>query len=206
VSGAAFRVCFRSLSALTIAGLAIVAIANWRVLDTFGAPVSSAPETYDAAIVPGCHVDGLRPAPMLAARLEAALDLYRSGRVGRVLVTGNAGAGETAAMRHWLVAHGVPARDILVDGRGLRTLASMKNAAETFGVRRAVICTQKLHMARSLYLAREAGIEATGSQAEVDWSKSLKWQSVEALKRTLAFTEVRFLGKLDRGATLVASN
>jgi vancomycin permeability regulator SanA len=202
---AAFRLCSRSLGVLAMVGLAIVTITNWRVLQmSAGESSSNGTERYDVAIVPGCHVDGLRPAPMLAARLEVALDLYRARRVGRVLVTGN--VGETAAMRHWLAARGVPAGDILVDGQGVRTLESMRNAAEAFGIRKAVVCTQRLHMARSLFLAREAGITATGVKADVDWSDNLRWQSVEALKRTLAFAEVRILHRLDRGATLVASN
>jgi vancomycin permeability regulator SanA len=82
----------------------------------------------------------------------------------------------------------------------------MRNAADAFGVRDAVICTQKLHMARAIFLARQAGISAVGYEAAVDWSGSVKWQAVEVAKRVLAFTESRVLGRLDRAGTLVAAN
>jgi vancomycin permeability regulator SanA len=178
---------------------------NWSVLAA-NRSLSAAGGTYEVAIVPGCHTDGLHPAPMLAARLMAALELYRAGRVKRVLVTGNERANEASSMSHWLEARGVPSADILVDGQGTRTLDSMRNAADKFGVENAVICTQRLHMARSIFLAQQAGISAVGAEAKVDWSGSLRWQAVEAAKRTLAFAESRILGRLDHGATVVAAN
>ena len=62
-------------------------------------------------IVPGSRVYGDKPLPILRARLEAALDLYRAGRVKAILVSGQetAEAPESTVMRAWLRARGVPA-------------------------------------------------------------------------------------------------
>jgi len=161
----------------------------------------------DVALVPGCHVDGDIPAPMLAARLDGALALYEGGRVSRILVSGNSGAGEPQAMTHWLVARGVPSHDIIADGEGTRTLESMRRAARVFGVTSAVVCTQPLHLARALFLAHAAGIDAVGLEADLDAGSSPRWQAIEALKRTLAVAEVYMLGRLhqDPGRAVAAS-
>jgi SanA protein len=185
--------------AAALLSLTAVVATNWCVFDASGAyPDLGAGETDDAALVPGCFAGPAGPAPMLAARLEAALGLYRSGRVRRIFVTGNEQTGETTAMEHWLVAHGVPGKDIVADGQGTRTLESAKRAAQVYGIQSAVICTQKLHLARTLFLAREAGIRAEGTDVGHDLGGSLRWQAVEALKRTVAFAEARMLGKLER--------
>jgi SanA protein len=118
--------------------------------------------SWAVAIVPGAYVfpDGT-PSDMLADRLAAALALWRDERVSRVLVSG--GPGEVAGMRAWLERRGVTAVDS--DPGGLRTWATMRRAAAV-GISRAVVCTQRFHLPRSVYLARAAGIDAVGLVAD----------------------------------------
>lgn len=140
---------------------------------------SAAPHLYDdpgrvparrTAIVPGArvHPDG-RPFPVLVDRLEAALGLLSAGPVERILVSGCAHRDgthdEPAGMVRWLVGRGVPTHRIDVDRAGYRTLSTMVRAAE-MGVREAVVCTQRFHLARSVFLARHAGIDAVGLAAD----------------------------------------
>lgn len=189
----------RLAAAATVVGGAGIAATNVSVFQAArerSATTLGVSPPFDVAFVPGCHVDGLQPAPMLAARLQTALDIYYAGRARRIMVSGNDAAGETAAMRHWLTARGVPDTDIVADGAGTRTLESVRRASRVYGVRSALICTQPLHMARTLFLAREAGIAAAGAPAPGDAGHKLSWQSTEALKRTLAFTEVHLLARL----------
>lgn len=122
------------------------------------------------AIVPGARVyaDG-RPSPVLADRLSAALALYRSGSVGKILVSGehlSRDYDEAGAMWRWLDARGVDPRDVFLDHAGLRTLDTMERARQVFEVGSAVICTQRFHLARSVFLARRAGIDAVGVVAD----------------------------------------
>ncbi len=64
-------------------------------------------------------------------------------------------------MAAWLEAHGVPARDLIVDRGGYRTASSMADAA-AIGVRSLLVVSQGYHLPRALYLARHAGIDAWG--------------------------------------------
>ncbi|MDB4983378.1 MAG: hypothetical protein JWM82_4130 [Myxococcales bacterium] len=193
------------VSAVAMAATLVIVAANERVLSEINAVGPSASAgPFDVALVPGCHVSGLRPAPTLRARLEVAEQAYLAHRVKRILVTGNAKAGETEAMRHWLVEKGVPDRDILVDGDGTRTLESVKNAAAAFSVRSALICTQKLYMARSLFLARHAGLDAAGLEAGLD-ATAAHVRAIETLKRAVAFGEVA-VGRLEPSTSALASN
>jgi SanA protein len=118
------------------------------------------------AIVLGAAVrPGGKPSDALRDRLEAALSLYRLGRVSQILVSGDGqqrSHDEVGVMRSYLQTHGVPESAVREDPLGLRTLDSMTRAKALFGVSRAVVCTQAFHLPRSLYLARASGIDAVG--------------------------------------------
>jgi len=139
-------------------------------------------------IVPGAFVfkDGT-PSDVLADRLAAALLLIRAGSVGRVLVSG--GPDEVAGMHRWLGERGVT--DVVEDPGGLRTWATMMRAASEFKIGEAVVCTQRFHLPRSLYLARAAGIDAVGMVADLRaYRGSLYNNSRERLARMRAWLDV----------------
>jgi vancomycin permeability regulator SanA len=92
-------------------------------------------------------------------------------------------------MRLWLLAHGVPASDILADKQGSRTRNTMLDAAAEFGVGDAIVCTQDLYVERAVFLARQAGIDAVGVGVPSSISGSLRNIGTEVLKTTLAFFE-----------------
>jgi SanA protein len=123
-----------------------------------------------AAIVLGAAVySGGKPSPILEDRLLAAEQLYRLGKVHKILLSGDHGKkryDETTGMHRFLQKRKIPERDIFLDHAGFRTLDTMFRAALVFGVKDAVICTQKFHLARSLFLAEQAGIDAVGFQAD----------------------------------------
>jgi SanA protein len=193
-----------------LGGAGLVAAANAWILHAAGPYVVDRIEVEDVpsrtvGIVLGArvHPDG-RPSPMLEDRLEAARALYAAGRVHVLLVSGDHAAAEydeVAAMRGWLVAHGVPARDVVEDHAGLRTLDTVERAVRVFEVRDAVVVTQGFHAARATWLARRAGIDAVGYAApRVRSTRSLKNEAREVLARAgaivdvIAGTEPRHLG------------
>ncbi|MBI5512963.1 MAG: YdcF family protein [Deltaproteobacteria bacterium] len=144
------------------------------VLDAREAPyLYNRPEAVPAravALVLGARVlpDGT-PGALLADRLAAARALYLRGTVRRVLVSGDhgrVGYDEVNAMRRWLVAHEVPSSAVVLDHAGFRTLDSMDRAARVFGVRSAVVCTQRFHLPRAVFLARSRGLDAVGLAAD----------------------------------------
>lgn len=147
----------------------------------------------DVAIVPGAYVfpDGT-PSDMLADRLAAALELVRAGRVSSVIASG--GPQEVAGMQAWLEQRGVT---VIADPAGLRTWATMLGAAR-LGVKRAVICTQRFHLPRALYLARAAGIDAVGLVADARRYRGAGYnRSREACARLRALLDVHWSQRRD---------
>jgi len=157
---------------LSVLGVALVG-ANIAML-TYAAPhiheeLNDAP-TSRVAIVLGARVyaDG-RPSIALQDRLQTALELYQTGKVQRILVSGDHGKNdydEVNSMRRWLISHGVDSADVFMDHAGFRTYDTMRRAREVFEVDEAIICTQRYHLARSIGLARYAGIDAVGVVAD----------------------------------------
>jgi SanA protein len=122
------------------------------------------------ALVPGCRVlpDGT-PSAMLTDRLAAALELHRRGLAERILVSGDARhpcGDEPETMQRWLLARDVPAGAVLLDSGSRRTRDTMHRARSVYGLDRVVVCTQRFHLPRSLYLARHAGLDALGLVAD----------------------------------------
>ncbi len=78
-----------------------------------------------AALVLGAKVkpDGT-PSAMLADRITAAEELYRAGRVDKLLLSGDHSRvtyDEVGTMRRILLARGIPAADIFTDHAGFDT-------------------------------------------------------------------------------------
>ena len=125
------------------------------------------------AIVFGAAInsDG-EPSWMLADRVDAAVALYRAGKVQRILMTGDNVSPyheEVTAMKRYAIEQGVPPDKIDADDAGLRTYDSSYRARSVFGVQEAILVTQGYHLPRALYLANAFGIKATGLKAGRDY-------------------------------------
>ncbi|WP_458086073.1 SanA/YdcF family protein [Streptomyces malaysiensis] len=149
------------------------------------------------------------PSPYLAHRLDAAVRLYKGGRVHALLVTGDNSRhdyDEPDAMRAYLVKRGVPDRRIVSDFAGFDTWDSCSRARRIFGVHKAVLVSQGFHVRRALALCGAAGIDAYG--VAVDEPHDMTWyfggtrEVVAAGKAALdaAFEpDPHFLGPRERG-------
>jgi SanA protein len=86
-------------------------------------------------------------------RIDAAEELYKAGKIEKILISGDEnsldGVNETECMRDSLVARGIPANDIILDGKGYRTLNSIINANKVYGLRKFIIISQELKMRNS---------------------------------------------------------
>lgn len=121
------------------------------------------------AIAFGASVHGGRPGSFVEGRLEAALRLYRLGKVQRILISGNANGtsgDEIAIMSTWLLARGVPQEALLTDGAGLDTYLACVHARDDFGARRVLLVSQFFHARRAAALARHLGLDADAVRAE----------------------------------------
>jgi vancomycin permeability regulator SanA len=185
-------------AAIFLATVGVVGPTAWIQRGTRGRsfPDVSLTPSRSVAIVPGAAVSGGRPLRSLSDRLDAALALYRTGRVKAILISGidTESQPEISVMRQWLAERGVPASDLLVDEEGYRTRATMWNAASRLRVSDAVICTQALYLPRALFLAKKAGIDAVGVALDTPLPVRANVAGVELMKTTLAFAE-SYLGR-----------
>ena len=152
----------RALIVLFIGWLCcLLAIIGWSTRNATG--------SADAIVVMGAaHYDG-RPSPVLRARLDHALQLWKDHRSTRVVLTGGRREGdmisEAAAGRRYLVRRGVPSASIKLEALGRTSLASMHGAAEllhhgdSLPARPSVILvSDPFHMLRLDILARMHGL------------------------------------------------
>lgn len=123
---------------------------------------------YECIMVLGCGVTRGKPSPLLQARLDKGLELYRLGTAPKILVTGDNGHityDEVSVMRDFLIGEGVPTEDIVCDYAGFSTYESVYRARDVFTVRKMIIVTQPYHLSRALYIADNLGVEAVGCGA-----------------------------------------
>lgn len=123
-------------------------------------------DSIDCILVLGAGVkaDGT-PSLMLKDRLDKTVELYELGVSDKILVSGDHRSqyyDEVNTMKNYLVEHGIPSECIYMDHSGLSTYDSMYRAVNVFGVKSAVVVTQKYHMYRALYVADSMGIDAYG--------------------------------------------
>ncbi|MEU1484469.1 ElyC/SanA/YdcF family protein [Streptomyces sp. NPDC005752] len=137
--------------------------ADARVRTTADAPAQRVAVVFGAGLRDG------RPSRYLAHRLDTAAELYRSGKVRVVLVTGDNSReeyDEPDAMRTYLAGRGVPDGRIVSDYAGFDTYDSCVRAKKIFGVDRAVLVSQGFHIRRAIALCRSAGVDAYGVGAD----------------------------------------
>ena len=123
-----------------------------------------------AALVLGAAQWNGDPSPVLRARLDHALELYRRGQVRQIILTGGVGSGDTtseaAAGKQYLIDRGMTADALLLEEQGTTTWESLRNAvplARTNRIGAVLLVSDPFHMLRSIKMARDLGLIAYGS-------------------------------------------
>ncbi|AEG58861.1 SanA/YdcF family protein [Desulforamulus ruminis] len=147
------------------------------------------------AIVLGAYVSPQgQLCDMLVDRVQTAVDLYKSGKVEKLLMTGDHGSttyDEVNHMRLYAEKLGIPTEDIFMDHAGFSTYDSMVRAVEVFCVQSAVIVTQEFHLPRATYIARSLGMEARGVAADRHLYRGVEYNEArEILARNKDFVNV----------------
>lgn len=176
---------------LAVVGGTVMAIAPWGwVRWTARSSVHDAAHTAatPVALVLGAGLTPSgTPSRFLAARLDVAAELYRSGKVSVLLVSGDNRThdyDEPTAMYDALVAAGVPAQDIVRDYAGRDTYDSCARAKRIFGADTLVLVSQGYHLPRAIATCRALGVEADGAG---DWTMQ---SAYPGLWRTYTLREV----------------
>ncbi|MGH8978167.1 MAG: YdcF family protein [Acidimicrobiia bacterium] len=121
----------------------------------------------DAIVVLGAAQYDGTPSPVLAARLDHALELYNAGVAPTIVVTGGRQPGdrftEATAAAAYLHAHGVPDDAILRETNGRSSWESLAAAGrflEDRGTTDVVLVSDPYHAARIDDIADEVGLDA----------------------------------------------
>jgi vancomycin permeability regulator SanA len=122
-----------------------------------------------AAIVfgAGLHRDGT-PSNSLYDRVLTSVELYRAGRVQKLLMSGDRQGDnydEPAMMKKIALELGVAESDIVLDNDGKRTFDTCYRAKEIFDIKKAILVTQDYHQPRALYLCNSLGVDSIGITA-----------------------------------------
>jgi uncharacterized SAM-binding protein YcdF (DUF218 family) len=122
--------------------------------------------TADAIVVLGAAQYNGRPSPVLKARLDHAIELYRQGLAAVVVVTGGIGTGdrvsEASVGHRYLRSQLVPDSAIIVRPDGRTTEESILSVAEWMHERelsRVLLVSDPFHMARLRLEARHADLD-----------------------------------------------
>lgn len=129
--------------------------------------------------------------PVLYDRVRAASNLLLSGRVEKLLMSGDnrfVEYNEPEAMRQLALSFGVPDEAIVLDYAGRRTYDTCFRAVAIFQVEEAILVTQSFHLPRALYLCEQLGVDSVGLSADLRRysSGSLLFWNLRELPATLA--------------------
>lgn len=169
-----------ALAVLIVGGgwLIVRGMSNERIY-----PVSSVP-ARTVTLVFGASMWEDGPSPYLQARLDVAVELYRTGKTEVIIVSGteDGGYSEPDGMKAALIAAGIPAERIIKDVDGDDTYTSCVHARDTFGLHSLIVVTQDYHLPRAIASCRLAGIDAVGV---ADTERSRTWEYREYQVREL---------------------
>ena len=121
----------------------------------------------DAAIVLGAAVWGEQVSPVFRERINHAIDLYRQGKVRKIIFTGGQGnkneETEAVAAREYAIRGGIPNQDIFIEQSSHTTYENVlyaKQVADAHGLKKVLIVSDPLHMKRAVAMARNIGLDA----------------------------------------------
>jgi vancomycin permeability regulator SanA len=171
-------VWFRRLVLFGMVG-GIVCVLPWLGM-RFGARsavvgIAQAPKR-DVALILGAGITAdKRPSAVLQRRIDVGVELYRAGKVRKLIMSGdNSDAlyDEVTVMKNAAVKAGIPPNDVLLDYAGFRTLDSCVRLRKVFGQTRAIVVSQGFHLPRSIHLCRWVGVDVVGVEAIDDRGRS----------------------------------
>jgi uncharacterized SAM-binding protein YcdF (DUF218 family) len=124
----------------------------------------------DAAVVLGAAVWSADVSPVFRERINHGIDLYRKGKVRKLIFTGGQGnpgeATESAAAKNYALKNGVPANDILIEEKSHTTFENIlyaKELCDRQGIRNVLIVSDPLHMKRAMAIASDVSLAAEPS-------------------------------------------
>ncbi|WP_037465174.1 YdcF family protein [Shimazuella kribbensis] len=126
----------------------------------------------DAGIILGAALWENKPSPALRERLNKGLELYRSGKVDRLILSGGLGnaeqQSEAQAMRTYLMKYGVPSDKMILEDQSHNTKENLRNTSAHLKekpIHSLYLITHDYHMTRALLYAKQANLSVTPAPA-----------------------------------------
>ncbi len=190
------------LRALAAAVVAAVALWAFTLLLVVLAGARPTLKHADAIMVLGAAQYNGHPSPVLKARLDYGLELWRAGLAPRLVMTGGVGRHDTLSeaevSRRYAVARGVPDSDVYAERHGVSSALSVREAAAIMrglGMHHALVVSDAFHMLRLELLALRAGIRpyaAPTPMSRIEAAPDARWRYV--LRESFAFPATALLG------------
>jgi len=166
------RIISHTILYLVIAGFFVTGLLRTGIL-VFGRSRTLLPENIPQTPVAlvlgaGLNRDGT-PGVVLRDRVDTAAELYFSGKVDKLLMSGDNTTpfyNEPGAMELYALSLGIPAEDIVLDYAGRRTYDSCYRARAIFEIEKLVVVTQAFHLPRAIFLCNALEIDAYGVTAD----------------------------------------
>ena len=185
-----------SLLILSILALAFGLLAS-RIYSFSNA---SSDESADAAVVLGAAVWTAQVSPVFRERINHGIDLYRNGKVRKIIFTGGQGnpgePTESSAARQYALQRGIPAADILIEEKSHNTYENIlyaRQLADGHGIKKVLIVSDPLHMKRAVAMATDIGLVAAPSP-----TPSTRYQGLRSQVTLLAHETYYYIGYLLR--------
>lgn len=136
----------------------------------------------DVIVILGAAAYRGRPSPVLKARLDHGLELYRRGIAPRIITTGGAGGDphftESEVGRNYLVRQGVPSEAIIIEPGGASTAESTIAVAEIMrrmNLNSCVVVSDGYHIFRAKKILEQRGLRVYGSPRPAKPDKDFRY-------------------------------
>lgn len=162
---------FTSLLVLSVIGLLIFFGSNYLVKKNTAALIynslSAVPKTK-VAIIFGAGIKGDEPSKYLKDRLDAGIALFKSGKVDKILLSGDNGReeyDELTVMKIYCRDQGVDTAKIYIDYAGFDSYSTLYRAKALFKIDTAILISQRFHLSRCIYIGNKLGVNSIGLAA-----------------------------------------
>jgi uncharacterized SAM-binding protein YcdF (DUF218 family) len=170
--------------------LSLILVIVWQGIDTRR-------PAHAIVVLGAAQWDG-KPSPVLKARVDHAVDLWRRGLAPTLVMTGGQGVGDTtseaAVERRYAMSKGVPSEAIRVEPASHSTAETLRNVAGMMGkdAREVILVSDPFHMLRLSILARRFGLRPRTSPTptspiSANFSESVRYTLNESWKVPVAF-------------------
>ncbi|MBQ5340930.1 MAG: YdcF family protein, partial [Oscillospiraceae bacterium] len=163
---------------------------------------------FDYVVIHGAGlINGEKVTKLLSDRLDKAIDVYRKDPTPpKMIPSGGQGSdekvSEASAMKDYLLEHGIPESDIIMEDRSTTTFENLRFSKEIIdsfdGRKYTALVSSNYHVFRAMRYARMIGLSCTGIGSHVAfyyWPSALirEYIAIHAEKKHLIMLIIGWL-------------